>query len=441
MSNEYHILSFRPAIDAVDMPPVLEQLAQQLVRSGKLRIHADTVRNFVPYSGPDFDKTFSWRELNDPALYTRTRERIAQTIPPAHGEAGIDEVVERLRSKIPPSKQVEEKREMQIARLVVQAAHPAVMQLLLIEQVDVFVSYSHTVGDLMAMHFWEDVGQSGGLQSISGDGTAVYVSCAGNPFVSGDNKTHTTDGFPAMARLLVIAGQELGHYADILRNARGQLVGRHSATLGPLRAKPEMRQNREQDLQHVQALMQQMHRCGIYRLARFEKAKHFFAEKRKGSPIWLWYFTLTLLWRALVGLHRLRLRSHFIGQFPTRLYPSTDLGTNMSLCVADMLFNLAPDADAYRRPDPREEEAIICIEALARVPQQAVKWGHATTRAAWPKLYVMYYGQVIEANKHAIAQRTGRVYELKLQPARWGMRRIWHFLRYYRQNKRYFRNK
>jgi hypothetical protein len=59
-----------------------------------------------------------------------------------------------------------------------------------------------------------------------------------------------------------------------------------------------------------------------------------------------------------------------------------------------MAFNLAPEAEVYRNPDPLVEEAIAVIEAVARVPQQVHKWGHAAVKAAWPNLYDFYYGTI-----------------------------------------------
>ncbi len=87
------------------------------------------------------------------------------------------------------------------------------------------------------------------------------------------------------------------------------------------------------------------------------------------------------------GAHGLALRF--------RVYPSLRHGHAWATYLSDMAFNLAPDADAYRNPDPEVEEAIACIEALARVPQQVVKWGHAPVQLGWPSLYAAYYGTVV----------------------------------------------
>ena len=63
--------------------------------------------------------------------------------------------------------------------------------------------------------------------------------------------------------------------------------------------------------------------------------------------------------------------------------------------IEDMRFNLSPVADVYKRVNKEEEEAIACIEALARVPQQVIKWGYLTTMETMRDLYKIYYGEVI----------------------------------------------
>jgi hypothetical protein len=68
----------------------------------------------------------------------------------------------------------------------------------------------------------------------------------------------------------------------------------------------------------------------------------------------------------------------------------------------DMFFNLDPQADVYRRKDPKEEEAITCIEALARIPQQVVKWGHPAVNFCTPHLYKLYYSELVPACSKAV---------------------------------------
>ncbi len=72
-------------------------------------------------------------------------------------------------------------------------------------------------------------------------------------------------------------------------------------------------------------------------------------------------------------------------------YEEEYIASKIVAMAIDMRFNLSPKADAYAREDPVEEEAIACVEALARVPQQANKWGHRLTRAMMPNLYRIYY--------------------------------------------------
>ena len=84
------------------------------------------------------------------------------------------------------------------------------------------------------------------------------------------------------------------------------------------------------------------------------------------------------------------------------------MGSHLAMAIADMKFNLAPEADAYVGRNPRETEAIACVEALARVPQQVIKWGHETTRFMMPCLYEIYYKQVIPACYKAFYDRTGK---------------------------------
>ena len=71
------------------------------------------------------------------------------------------------------------------------------------------------------------------------------------------------------------------------------------------------------------------------------------------------------------------------------------MGIMIKAMILDMQSNLSPVADVYKRNDPEAEEAIACVEALARVPQQVMKWGYLTTKATMHDLYKIYYGEVI----------------------------------------------
>ncbi|MBN8543902.1 MAG: DUF2748 family protein [Alphaproteobacteria bacterium] len=387
-SNEYHLLHFIPAVEAWEMPPVLEQMAQQLVKSGRLRINADHERNFVKYSTVDSDRSFSARELTNPELLPKTRQTIAQSVPMGLGDAAIDDVLEQLHRELKKARGIDEAKELKVARVLMQSAHPAVMLLALREGAEFFVSYSHNVGDLMAMHFWQTHGTASGLQSAADEGLAIYVSCSGDPFFEGEEKTYTTDGWPALARMVVIAGQEIGHYADLRRTAHG-ITGRISADTYELAPSPACKAARDADRQRLMFLLDSWNQRGLGALLKAEQVVDFYSSRLRFSP----RYVLAQMWRALVWVI---FAARHIGALPTlHTYPRLRCATGLTHFVQDMAFNLSPNADAYRRDDPIEEEAIACIEALARVPQQVNKWGHGAVKLAIPNMYRLYYGSVI----------------------------------------------
>jgi hypothetical protein len=388
-ANQYHLLSFIPATEAWEMKPVLESMAAQLARSGKLRINADEERNFVPYQTVDGDRTFTARELTDAALLAKTRATIARSVPAGLGPEAVEEVLTRLRRDLKKARGVSGEKEMRVARVLAQSAHPAVMALALAEGAEFYVSYAHRVGDLLPVHFWDTHGTASGLQSTSDTGAAIYVSCGGDPFFDSAEKTYTTDGWPALAQMVVIAGQEMGHYADLLRQ-NGSIVGRISSRMDGLAPSEAAKSARDQDLAHLARLHQFFYGQGLNGLLRAEKSAAFYAaQKLKFSPPWLFW----KCWSGFASLvFMLRTRRPIA---PLTTYPRLKQGEALAMFLADMAFNLSPRADVYRRSDPTEEEAIACIEALARVPQQVNKWGHAAVAAAIPGLYRLYYGTVI----------------------------------------------
>lgn len=388
MSNAYHLLHFIPATEGWEMPPILEGMAHKLVESGRLRINADESRNFVKYSTVDSDRAFSARELTDPELLPETRKIIAKSVPLGLGDQAVEEVIERLQRDLKKARGIDEERELKVARVLMQSAHPAVMMLALFEGAEFYVSYSHNVGDLMAVHFWDTHGTAGGLQAVNDDSNAVYVSCMGDPFFEGERKTYTTDGWPALARMVVIAGQEIGHYADLLRDKHG-IYGRVSASLSPLAPSHDCKLARDADILNIRHLHGTLNSKGLRLLHQAENIVDFFESRLKFSPRWMlgqcWRFIAWSNFTARIGRSVPALRTH----------PKLNRATAIDEFLRDMLFNLAPQADAYRREDAIEEEAIACIEALARVPQQVNKWGHEAVLFVIPNMYRLYYGAVI----------------------------------------------
>ena len=416
MGNIYHIAYKKPLLEKEDMFLELEELAGALVKSGLLRVDADEKKNFVRLSRPHerIELIFSQRQLYDPILFPETRKRILYALSPHYkGEAlekKTDDEILRLRSLLGRSIPVSEEMEMKLARALTQACEPIVLLLIIAERVEVFVSYSHTVGDMLDMQSWQVVGSSGGLQSTDGKQAAVFVSCGGDPLYTGD-PAHPEwgDGFPALARLIVIAGQELGHFADILRDRHGRKITRHSADLGGRRAKEHVRIGRIKDIQHVDKIYAKLLKLGLRELTEVERHIRLYEknkvgralrkEKRKQKQLINKFITKCI--KARLG-------------FVATLSTEENLGSQIAMAMADMRFNLEPKADAYARENPHEEEAIACIEALARVPQQVNKWGYRGTRCLMPHLYQVYYKEVIPACAKSYKHLTGRKYRKRL---------------------------
>ncbi len=398
-SNLYHLLSFLPATEAWEILPELETLAQQLVQSGKLRINADTSRNFVRYGTSNNDLTFTQRELTDPIFASVTRAKVARLVAPAMGEQGITDIYMHLKNELKKARGVPAEKELRVARVLVQSAHPSVIQLLIMSGTEVFISYAHNVADLMAMTEWEKNGQNSGMQATETSGTAVYVSAGGDPFFEGEKRTYITDGFPSLARMVVIAGQELGHFADLRRSPRG-IIGRWSTDIhhAQLRANPVARDGRLSDMQTVSMLNKTYKFAGLARLRKAEKGVAFYHHRLRLSPPWFyWQIYRLVVWSSFT--HRCKAHK-LLTRF--KVFPSMRLGDAIENYLSDMAFNLAPEAEVYRDPEPLVEEAIAVIEAVARVPQQVHKWGYSGVAQAWPELNRFYFDTVIPACMAAV---------------------------------------
>jgi hypothetical protein len=426
-SNLYTQLAFRPALYAWELSPDLEALAQRMVASGRLRLNADSEKNFFFHAESGHEHAFSYRELTDAALLPHTRERLRKTLPGYQGDAGLEIRLAELQANAQKLRRPDEEIERKAARVLVQSAHPAVIALLLAEQAEIFVSFAHTVGDLMPIHHWSTRGEAGGLQVTDWEHLAVYVSCGGNPFFTGGNKTYESDGAEALARFITIAAQELGHYADLIRTQQG-ITGRYSALFHPRYApSPACKAARDGDRAALMRIATVLLASPLPALAKTEEAIAFLRKHRGTSPRLWGYHALRALQYARFWLFLLGTRGVLDnGVLGIRLYPRQMLGQTVLGWLADMQFNLHPTADAYRDPDPLAEEATLCVESLARVPQQVAKWGHAATQAAWPKLYTLYYDTVVPGVIAALAP-----HGLSYRPERplSGPKRAWAALR------------
>ncbi len=428
--NFYHIAHQLPALEADELYPDLEKLARALVHSGQLRIDAVDAANFVRMSHParNIYAIFSQRELQDPSLQARSFQRMVDFFAKDVDDPDVLARQEwnRLHRELNKLVPITSEQEYQVARMVVQAAHPAVILLLLWEHVEVFVTFDHTVGDMLDIESWQKIGRSSGLQSTSADaGYAIYISAGGNPFLTEDYFGFGLNGRYAMARILVIGGQELGHYADIIRNSEGRPIARHSADLSGRRATDACRSARLQDMECMRTMEQRAFRLGLQRVLDAEERWQFYAKHQPKS--WRTRRHRLLAW-VKVRLFLLAGRSAGLGLL-SHLRAEPFKATQIRMFLQDMRFNLTPVADAYMRDDPLEEEAIACIEALARVPQQANKWGHEAVKRGWPQLYRLYYGQVTPACIAAWERVSGKRYRIRYRPPRLGtiawVRRAW----------------
>lgn len=384
MSNVYNITFFKPALTADEMYKDMEQLAQELVETGRLRIDADEKINFVRHVRDDTSLFFSHRELYDKAIVPYVERQI--------GKKNLEHLRTEMSTNQPVSVELEEK----IARLLVQSAHPAVIRLAIYEGIEIFVSFSHNIADLLDLQTFQKHGGNSGMQSLGFMESRVFVSTDGNPFSNiKEEKEHAKY---SMSRFMVIAAQELGHYADVMRDHKGNVYSRHSAELVGFRAKPRIKKARIKDLQWSKKTCDDLEELGLSKVAKLEKSITFFHKHRRNSYRHRWIQLKSYFATSKFQKKAMAKKITFAKIHPARF---------LKILLSDMKFNLHPIAPVYQDKNPVVEEAIICVEALARVPQQVVKWGHRTTKYLYPNLYKIYYEEVIPAVIKNYEQRSG----------------------------------
>jgi hypothetical protein len=418
MASLYHIIDKIPIFDEYGIEVEYETLAQKLVSSGLLRIDTDDKRNFVRFSYPkkSINKAFSYKELYEPFLQDKTYNFFKSVLDlNQNNEATnqkIKQEINRLKRDLSKLQIPDDKLALKLARLFVQSAHPIVISWLLLEEVEVYIAYSNIIGDVMDINTWQIAGENSGMQSTNGISASVFVSCGGNPFGE-TNKEHPAfgDGWPAIARLQIIAAQELGHYADIIRDAYMRHIDRHSADIMGRRAKPAVIAARKQDIQNSFAFLNSLEPYGIKKLIKHEEALKFFRKNKVFNLTYLYHMLMIYYYKNNIFNNAYRLNMQFIRKFAHDDY----CGLMLRALSEDMLFNLSPQADVYKRSDKDEEEAIACIEALARVPQQVIKWGHLPTKFFMGELYNIYYREVIPSLINHHQEITGITYRRNYQ--------------------------
>ncbi|MEO0348229.1 MAG: DUF2748 family protein [Pseudomonadota bacterium] len=418
--NQYHILRHDPHVEAWQLTQEQEQLCQKLLASGRLRIDAGSTSNFTKLTIPEANQTIhiSNREITDPILYEITKADLRGLFSSSyHGQAlqqKVNSTVSMIKKLLKKNIPIPYHVELKLARMLIQCAHPVIFKMIIHERVEILLTYDYEIGGMMDVQTWQIAGRNSGMQSTDGIMAQIFVAGGGNPFGRAKPGMTFGDGFPAMARMMVIAAQELGHYSDIKRDSYGRQAGRYSANFSGTRANPLYAQARNKDIQAVKAIHQQLKTAGIDQLAEHERVLKYY---RKFNKPWL-----ERLWKwGKYRRSRRRVMSNLISQnldFVFLIESVEFIGNRLLTMVHDMAFNLAPIADVYQNDDPQIEEAIACIEALARVPQQVKKWGLSATKAFMPNLYDLYYSNVIPGCINAYEVMTGRKFKFTATRAR-----------------------
>ena len=245
------------------------------------------------------------------------------------------------------------------------------------------------------------------MQSVDQYKVAIYVSCNGDPFYSeipqdSDKETKKSkkaplveeltygNGKPALARMIIVGGQEFGHYSDLIRSSLSSYISRHSSNLSCNQATYHVKMARLDDMQHIDDTKRVINKFNFEKILRLEKEIIFYRRQQVNHIrvicIKLYYFIVKKIFFKRV----------------LKLYPELEEVLKydnpiemLEKLFIDMSFNLAPQADVYQNANPQIEEAIACIEALARVPQQCNKWGHLVVKFLYKDLYIIYYNEVI----------------------------------------------
>ena len=397
MSSIYHILDKIPFIYKEDMQVEYEELAQALVKSGKLRIDTDYYCNFVRFSDPGLGVNIflSNEELTNPNLLQDSKKHIKKVYKirgRAISNEKLSSIITDLNRKVGKLLIPSDELKIQLARIFVQSAHPIVIRWLLIDKVEVFITYSNSIGDVMDITNWKKAGNNSGMQSTDGTNVCIYVSCGGDPFAK-NNETNPTygDGWAALARLQIIAGQEIGHFADIKRDHLGRQISRHSANFSCTQATPHVKEARRKDIERCNNLTKILKKCGIDKLIQIENQLKFYdKQKVSGTRVW-WLRLIARYYRSQLLAATQKENLSFVKRFNREKF----IGLSLTAMIEDMHSHLSPVAEVYKRKNPEAQEAISCVEALARVPQQINKWGYLTTRATMHDLYKVYYNEVI----------------------------------------------
>lgn len=436
MGNILHIMDRIPVTEYEGMYRGYESLAKELFISGLLRVDTGTNSNFARWvdANRKISMMISKEELEGDLL-ENTRKKLAKHY--IH-ERHIDKAIEHCQKQISKLLLVSDEVRMKLCRLIVQSTHPIVIKWILLERVEIFVSYTNDIGDMMDIQTWKHSGQNSGMQSTDGREVAIFVSSGGDPFGKTDPEVKIFgDGFPAMARFLIIGGQEFGHYADIKRDKFGRQIGRHSANFSCTMPTDQAKKARHDDLALCKTIRKAMMDKGLKSLIEHEKALRFY-HKNKVVGLRSFYekcMTIFYRWRLMKLLKSEK--KIILQKFLHEDYP----GIMIEAMIKDMEDNLAPVADVYKRDNPNAAEAVACAEALARVPQQANKWGHIATSKLMHNLYKIYYKQIIPELIEIYERKTGKKHSMDFHRIPYSYKtKLNQFISYFRKQDKPYRD-
>lgn len=406
MRSLMHIIDRIPSLEREGRYEEYEKLSQALYHSGLLRVDTGHNSNFARWvdATRNVSMMISKEELED-KLIEQTKEKLRKKY---KNEGRIKQIIDNCNKQIEKLQPVSDEMRIKLCRLLTESTRAIVIHWILLEHVEVYVSFTNDIGDMMDIQTWKHSGKNSGMQSTDGRDVAIFVSCGGNPFAPTDPELKIYgDGWPATARLQIIAAQELGHYADIRRDKLGRQIGRHSANFACTRPTPHVKDARHKDMARCKQIRMYLMENGMERLIHHESSLRFYHQQKvTGIRCW-WAKLMSMYYRSRLCSISENDGYFFIKKFKTEKY----MGIMIDAMIEDMLANLAPNADVYKRDDKDAEEAIACAEALARVPQQAVKWGYITTSTMMEGLYRVYYEEVIPDLISVYENVTGKKYK------------------------------
>lgn len=432
MDSVYHILDKFPILEEENMPIEMENLAKEFVKTGLLRIDAGEAGNFVRIKEPtmDINSTFSRRQLEDPILFKYTKKKLLQLYSRNYSAKRLDNIVDQkiayLTNNLAKLVPINYEKEMKIARIIIQSVHPCVLLLMMLEGVEVYFSYGYNIGDVLDVVTWQEAGQNSGMQSTDGLSAAVFVSCGGDPLRIPTKRDMDEelrdrideseleeiygDGKPAQARAVIVGAQEMGHFSDMIRDSYGRYAGRHSAVRGCSMPSPKAKKGRNADLRMVFDTKDKLYELGLLTLKELERKVKFFRKNKIKNFARIINYVKYLF--AKLFIFRKINKDIFppIEKYLKERYPATMI----DVMLYDMIFNLEPKADVYANKDKDVEEAIACIEALARVPQQERKWGKSTVSFLYPNLSALYNKEVIPRCIRDYETLSGRKYTIDI---------------------------